>query len=128
MIVICTLDKNNGLLFNRRRLSQDIVVTTKIADLAKDKVLAMDPLSFPLFTSIDVQFKPQCLGEDSPAEYKFIEFENPMNYDPDELYVFRWDRKYPSDVKVNLEGFKKEKIEEFSGYSHEKIILERYYK
>lgn len=48
----------------------------------------------------------------------------------DEWIVFRWKRVYPADVflKFPADGWEKELIETFAGYSHEEIDLERYRK
>ena len=48
----------------------------------------------------------------------------------DEWIAFRWKRVYPADVflKFPADGWEKELIETFAGYSHEEIDLERYRK
>ena len=46
----------------------------------------------------------------------------------EELILYRWDKKYPSDSKLGLNKRKwqlKDMLE-FKGYSHEKIIREVY--
>lgn len=47
----------------------------------------------------------------------------------DEVYLYKWNRKYPSDVKFPkdmLNDFKLEGSTDFEGNSHEKITEERY--
>lgn len=44
------------------------------------------------------------------------------------LYVFRWNRDYPADRRLDLDlsGWERTEQEEFPGSSHDKITLERY--
>ena len=40
--------------------------------------------------------------------------------------LYRWDKVYPSDYCLNLEGYHLTSTLEFKGYSHEKIVKEVY--
>ncbi|WP_461880925.1 hypothetical protein [Fusicatenibacter sp.] len=46
----------------------------------------------------------------------------------EKMIVFWWNRRYPSDRKLdlNLSAWKKTSEEEFAGYSHEKVTKEVY--
>jgi len=47
----------------------------------------------------------------------------------DEIYLYKWNRKYPSDVKFPkdmLKNFDMDGAADFEGNSHEKITEERY--
>lgn len=67
------------------------------------------------------------------GEVTFCLIEEAVNLETeniDEWIVFRWKRVYPADVflKFPADGWEKELIETFAGYSHEEIDLERYRK
>ena len=69
----------------------------------------------------------------SRAKQPFCLIEEAVNLETeniDEWIVFRWKRVYPADVflKFPADGWEKELIETFAGYSHEEIDLERYRK
>ena len=48
----------------------------------------------------------------------------------DEMYIFHWNRKYPSNLKFHVDFTKYTLIEseEFKGYSHEIVRMEKYVK
>ena len=51
-IIIC-LDDNNGMMFNKRRQSQDKILRESIKELVKDKTLFMNEYSYKLYKDID---------------------------------------------------------------------------
>ena len=56
------------------------------------------------------------------------EHSTPTKIKMKELYVFRWNRRYPSDLQLGFNPLEHNmiltKIDEFQGRSHEKITLE----
>ncbi len=44
----------------------------------------------------------------------------------EKLIVYRWDKVYPADHRLNLSGWKLIGTLEFMGYSHDKIVKEVY--
>lgn len=133
MILIATVDDRNGLTFNGRRQSEDRVLREKILSLTKGRHLWMDNYTAKQF---DVPLAPQIVVNDNymtkaaPGDYCFLE-RLPFSFCKgviDEVILFRWNRRYPWDVcfPVTLEPPKWQltSIEEFPGYSHEKITME----
>ena len=112
-IIIC-LDDNNGMMFNKRRQSQDRILRADLKEFIKDKDLYMNNYSYKLYKDIDngnikvsENFLEQC------TENGFCLVED------------KWNRIYPSDLyfDINLISNSWELLEtkEFEGSSHEKI-------
>ena len=132
-LIVC-LDDRNGLQFNNRRQSRDAVVCRRILSLADGCVLWMKPGSAKLFGALP----PSCRVDESSAahvgqgEFYFAEDLDflPREKRIDTVFVFRWNRAYPSDVQLSQRflcgSFSLVKTEEFPGNSHEKITLEVY--
>lgn len=122
MIIFVCLDDNNGMMFNNRRQSMDVSVRKRILSIVKNKKLWMSEYT-------KKQFTEECnvCADISQAEYAFIENPNDMgDIVPEQIIVYRWNRKYPADVYFDLgERILKESTE-FKGKSHE-IITEEIY-
>ena len=94
-IIVCLEDKN-GMMFNKRRLSQDVAIREDL----------------PVCDSENLQFiEDKQLGN----------FESEI----DKMIVYYWNRRYPSDLKFDIDfsNGKWEIVseEEFEGNSHDKI-------
>lgn len=140
MNVIVCLDDNNGMLFNKRRQSQDRVLRQRVLDLASGGRLLMNPYSQKMFAQ-DVD-ETDCAGitvsedfleKSLPGDFSFVETEalEPVKDKIEKLIIYRWNRKYPTDFHFDLhleEDFQLMKTEEFIGSSHEKITEEIYTK
>ncbi len=128
-IFIC-LDDENGILFNNRRQSRDKVVIDKIYEIVGDKTLWIGEYSKALFSGnciVDDEMLYKA-GED---DYCFVENLHlaPHVEKIDTVYIFKWNRKYPSDFKLDItmnSMFHLEATEDFIGNSHERISLERW--
>lgn len=60
-----------------------------------------------------------------------IEHLNKINWNKiEELILYRWDKKYPADCTLDIDwgAFNFNSVQEFQGYSHDKIIREVYVK
>ena len=154
--IVC-LDQEDGLLFNGRRQSRDRVVTEKILSMTKGNPLWMSaysrrifPEDAPVCVAEDLMGKLAEPAESArkaaeqaeaaqkeswqqPGKASFCLIEEAVDLENeaiDEWLVFRWKRVYPADVflKFPADGWEKELIETFAGYSHEEIDLERYRK
>lgn len=128
-LIVCLEDKN-GMMFNKRRLSQDVVIREDIYNNLEGKSLIMNNYSFKMFQQ-DNSDKNIVVSEDLPVDnnedFQFIEDKQLSKYENKihKLIVYYWNRRYPSDLKfdINLSSDKWEVISEteFPGKSHEKI-------
>lgn len=129
------LDDQGGMMFNRRRQSQDQRVRRKIMELAGSRVLWMSPYSYGQFDQenadsirADEHFLQKaevddcCFVEDADIEA--------CCQIADRLTIFRWNRVYPADrvfdKKILEQGWTLKKCFDFEGNSHEKITTEVY--
>lgn len=129
-ISVC-LDKNNGMMFFGKRLSQDVRQRERFLELIGSNKLYMTSYSAKLFDALPniiVNEMPQNIASDE--DYYFVE---DGAYDIDkcsQIIVYKWNRNYPADrfFDVNLlkQSFRKVKSTEFEGNSHEKITEEIY--
>lgn len=126
MIVIAAVDDRFGMFFNHRRLSRDWVVTEKVKEIVGNGKLWIHPYSLDLFPDA-------CAAEDflvraGKEDFCFVENRSLRTYSDQitEIYLFFWNRKYPSDLKFDLplEPFWCKKYTGFPGYSHDNITLE----
>ncbi len=129
-IIVC-IDKNGGMSFFGKRLSQDRVLREKILEISSGSRLLMSSYSAKQFESIDgIVIDDNFLNNAGQGDYCFVEDKEIIAENVESFYVFNWNRKYPADlffdVDLKAEGFKKIKKEDFQGNSHDKITLEIY--
>lgn len=130
MNVIICLDDNQGMLFNKRRQSRDAKVIEDISRLTNQ--LWISPFSEKLFEDINIEIIiSNALLEQAPKEsYCFIEDQilKPYESNIEQLVIYKWNRKYPSDFKLdlNLNEWKLIGSVDFVGNSHDKITKEIY--
>lgn len=133
MICIVCVDNKLGMLFNNRRLSQDSVLSGKIIEMSKHSKLWLCRFSYTLFDKMDtanINIDDNFLSEAAQGEYCFIENKALLPYEKwiEKIIVFRWNRDYPSDMKLDIDLSKWNIAEscEFEGNSHKKITMEVY--
>lgn len=133
MIVMVCVDDNNGMMFNKRRQSQDRVLRQRMLELTGEKKLWMNAYSRKQFSEEDesrIAVVEDEFQNIQPGEYCFLEDQDPARYEDqiEELIVFHWNRTYPADLHctLDLSDWNLTETEEFAGHSHEKITLERY--
>ena len=128
MNVIICVDKNNGMLFNGRRQSQDSVLREKVLELCNNSALLVNEYTAKQFEEnapiiVDNDF----LSKAQPSDFCFVENSEIPIEQVGKFYIFNWNRKYPGDVffevDLKVNGFKKTAEEEFMGSSHDKITL-----
>ena len=131
-VAVC-VDDGGGLLLFGKRQSRDRVLIAEFVESNSDKNIYIAPFSkllFESYPSVTVSDDPFSVAEEGSAI--FVE-----NLRIDErldsvstLIIYRWNRKYPSDVKFNVDplkcGFKLKSSVDFEGSSHEKITKEIY--
>ena len=115
MIAIVCLDDKNGMVFNKRRQSRDCCVVERILDMTEGGCLWIHPFSELLFVERE--------AEQIHVRQEFLKCAGDGEY-----CLFRWNRVYPADLRLDLalEDWKKTEEEEFVGNSHEKITREVY--
>ena len=133
MIVMVCVDDNNGMMFNKRRQSQDRVLRQRMLELSGEKKLWMNDYSrrqFPEEEADRIAVTGPDFSDIAPGEFCFLEDQDPAQYEAqiEELILFRWNRVYPADLHctLDLSVWKLTETEEFAGNSHEKITQERY--
>ena len=132
MRVILALDDSNGMLFNYRRQSSDIVVRDKIKELVNEEILYLNAYSAEQFKDTDVRLlvNENFLQKAGKEDYCFVENVklSDVRGDIEEFVLFRWNRKYPNDFALDVLpeecGMACVSTEEFEGNSHEKITME----
>lgn len=133
MKVIFCLDDNNGMMFNHRRQSRDEKVIEKILEITKKNRLWVNKYSYSLFEIFNISninVDDAFLSEAPMGEYCFVENSELLSYEKwiEEIIVFRWNRDYPYDKKLDIDLSKWEfkSSVEFEGNSHKKITMEVY--
>lgn len=130
-IAVC-IDDRGGMLFNRRRQSQDRLLRQDLLSEAAGGPLWMSPYSLGQFSGAPEQVRG---AEDFPSraaagELCFFEDVDPAPWleRAEEVILYRWNRTYPADRRfpLPLTGWTLERREEFAGSSHEKITKEVY--
>ena len=108
-IIIC-LDDDNGMLFHDRRQSQDVKLRADVLQRLGERMLWMNAYSARQFADAE---DARIHISDSFLEEAQIQ----------EVICYRWNRRYPSDVKLDLplEGWNVTEETEFAGKSHERI-------
>ena len=126
------VDDNNGMMFNHRRVSKDSKLCKELLNsvYSSGGRLQIRPYSSPLFED-GVYTSDDPWNKAGPNDIVFVEDIDPaIIYGVTEVTLFRWNRKYPSDLKSTFDFSKYELIEtkEFTGSSHEKITKETWKK
>lgn len=128
-IIIC-LDDDNGMMFNKRRQSQDRILRADLKEFIKDKDLYMNNYSYKLYKDIDngnIKVSENFLEQCTENDFCLVEDKLLNNYinKINNIIIYKWNRIYPSDLyfDINLISNSWELLEtkEFEGSSHEKI-------
>ena len=132
MKLILFLDDRGGMLFNRRRQSQDRVAREYILRMTEGHRLWMNGYSQKQFKEAGEITLSEAPQKDAGAD-DYVLIENlPVSLEGvDEVTLFLWNQLYPSDVRfdkatLKAAGFALADSTEMAGYSHEKITVEIY--
>ena len=132
MTAIVCIEDRGGILFLKRRVSRDAEV---VRDVARDfRKILLTKYSLPLFddVKIDTGVCISPLSEGNGGDVCFIEDGSIKDHleKISRLIIYKWNRTYPSDVKLGFEpsaaDFKLVSSREFIGNSHERITKEVY--
>ena len=131
MKLIFCIDDNNGIMFNNRRQSRDSVLCERVAALCEGSVLWMSEYSAKLFEDADgLKADNDYMTKAGDDDFCFVEDRSltPFKDRISGIYLFYWNRRYPADVFFDLPLSEYEMIsqEDFPGYSHDKITLQKY--
>ncbi len=134
MIAILCIDDNNGMMFNQRRQSKDRVLLEDIIDYSQESKLYVNEYTYRMFSDLNTEnliVDPKYLEKAGKGEYCFVEDRSLLSYEKkiEKLIVYKWNRRYPADVFLDItlgEPWKIIETSEFQGSSHEKITREIY--
>lgn len=137
MILIACVDDKLGMLFNRRRQSQDRILRERILQLTDGKTLWMNEYSRKQFGDAEIpqiRVSETFLQEAGEGDYCFLETVDPAPYEAsiEQIVLYKWNRVYPADVHFSIplqeHGWKIVQTTDFPGSSHDKITEEVYTK
>lgn len=137
MNLIVAIDDNNGMMFNKRRQSQDRVLRDRIRKLCANSRLWVNHYTEKQFLQDEngtahIDVDDAFLSEAAPGEYCFAENVSVAPYEKyiEQIILFKWNRKYPGDFHFDIDlangTWKLVSVEDFPGSSHEKITMEVY--
>ena len=133
MIVAVCVDDRGGMLFNRRRQSQDRLLREDLLREAAGRPLWLSPYSLRQFDAPppeNLRAEEDFLDRAGAGELCFVEDRDlePWSGKIEAVIRYCWNRSYPAQLffTLPLEGWTLERREEFPGSSHEKITKEVY--
>ena len=123
-LIVC-LDDKNGMMFNHRRQSRDIILCERIIASATSKIY-MNAYSAKIFPESErVVVCEDFLSKADNEDFCFCESAPDTLDNVTEIIIYRWNRLYPADVRFGFnledEGFALVSAEEFIGNSHPTI-------
>ncbi|MCD8124983.1 MAG: ribonuclease Z, partial [Lachnospiraceae bacterium] len=129
MTVIAAVDDCMGMMFNKRRQSQDRVLRQRIISLAEGKNIWMNAYTAKQFKDQadtgQIKTDENFMEKARAGEYCFIENVPAVPYEEwiEKIILFKWNRTYPGDVHFDIDLFAWQMIstEDFPGSSHENI-------
>ncbi len=134
MRVFVCVDDRDGMMFGGKRQSRDSALIADLVASAGGRV-CVTPYSAPLFEGSGAQLSICDSFEELRADDScFVENAAliPAAELIDELVIYRWNRHYPSDMRLELQpqeyGLRAAEQSEFEGSSHPHITKEVYKK
>lgn len=133
MNIIMCIDDGGGIMFNRRRQSQDRALRGRVVEMSRGARLRMSPYTARQFRRDFVEnmaVSEGFLQEAQDGDYCFVEDQDPRPYEDaaEHLIIYRWNRNYPRDTQLPLDLAKWHLVQstDFEGSSHENITEEVY--
>ena len=134
MIIFLALDNKNGMMLNNRRQSRDSELLKYLFQEAGERKVLVHTFSQKLLKDYTEQITvyDNFLEVAGESDVCFVENQHLANYSDkiETLYVFRWNRDYLADFKldIDLTGWNKTVVSKFAGSSHDCITVEKYVK
>jgi hypothetical protein len=129
MILITCVEKNNGMLFNNRRVSRDRKLVEDILKYVGNNEILITDFSEELFMSYE-NVRVVNVIEKRNGQFFFLENVQPSTIENEieKIVLYSWNVDYPADMyfDINLKEWKLESEYEFEGFSHEKITRKIY--
>jgi len=135
MILIVCVDDDNGMMFNRRRQSQDRVLRERVLGMTAGSRLWMNHYTEKQFATENapqINVDDGFLNEAAPGDYCFVEGDDVADYEKwmEKIILYKWNRRYPGDthfsIPLQAHGWRLTRSTDFVGSSHEKITEEVY--
>ena len=132
MILIACVDDRGGMLFNRRRQSQDRLLRQDLLEEAGGRPVWLNPYSLKQFPdpSENLRCAEDFFRRAGEGELCFFEDTDPAPWleRAEGVILYHWNRRYPADLyfPLPLAGWTLVRREEFPGSSHERITKEVY--
>ena len=137
MIVYIAVDKENGMLFNNRRQSQDRIMRENMLRDCVDSKLWIAEYSRRLFLDENENLTPSnvivdddFLANAGENDHCFVEKADiaPWMNKIDTIVLYKWNKSYPADTYFDTSlldnNWKKFSLNHFKGSSHDKIFKE----
>ena len=131
MVLVVCIDKNMGMLFNNRRQSRDRVLIERLLDKIGENKLYITEFSRILFADNESKIEVvEDFNDVKDEKYCFVENidETMLEDKVEKIIIYDWNKVYPADktFDISLDGWKLESLEDFVGYSHDKITEKVY--
>ena len=126
MIAITCVTKDNGISFNNRRPSWDRKVMADILRSFTGASIGIPYQAKHLFTSCGTfKYSPKYKEK---YDICYTDQDTLKDDKPAGLVLYRWNRDYPTDKKLELDlnNYRLIAIEDIQGYSHDIICKEVY--
>lgn len=132
MIAVICVDDNNGMLFNNRRQSRDMLLIEDLIKYANSNKILINEFSKSLFADYEhnILISDTFLSDANENDICFVENVDLTNFKDkiNTLIIYKWNRVYPADFhfNLNLSSYKLIETKDFKGNSHDKITRETY--
>lgn len=129
--IVC-IDKDKGLSFGGRRLGRDEQLRARLLQQTAGGKLWVSRYTAQQFADGDTVIpSDDPIADAAPGDWCFAE-ERDMPPDCEQVIVYQWNRRYPSDRKFTVDlkaaGYKRISKTDFVGKAHARITEEIYQK
>jgi hypothetical protein len=130
MILAVCVDDKFGMMFNKRRQSRDRMQQEDLLRWCAGRKIWVHPYSASLFEGAELCVDDAFIQKAEAGDVCFVENVslNGLADEVEALVLYRWNRRYPADLRFDLDmtAYELEETIEFAGASHERITREIY--